>query len=170
MPCIVCLYLLTSVQTLYIHKYMYTYIYTVYGMYLLYLYIYIYMLYIVFVTFIHSVHDFACFTLICYIKILNKKQNKYNYYKQILRTTSVRVSKKNQFSKRYKTRNNTFLLMSWGSVVKFKYFPPNIHHFCLSIVSHVMLLNKSNFWFTGSKHQYICFDANISCKLIFWRQ
>ena len=106
------------------------------------------MLYIVFVTFIHSVHDFAWFALICY----NKKQNKYNFCKQILLTTLVRVSKKNQFSKRYKTRNKTFLLMPWRSVVKFKYFPPNIHHFCLSIVSHVMLLNKFNFCFADSKH------------------
>ena len=117
---IYCIWYIFIVFTyIYIYKYIYIYVYIY-----IYIYIYIYMLYIVFVTFIHSVHDFAWFALICYIKILNKKQNKYNYYKQILGTTSVRVSKKNQFSKRYKTRNKTFLLMPWRSVVKFKYFPP----------------------------------------------
>ena len=33
-----------------------------------------YMYTVVFVTFIHSLHDFAWFALICYIKILMKKQ------------------------------------------------------------------------------------------------
>ena len=127
----------------------------------IYIYIYIY-IYIGFVTFIDNL--FMILSVALKFGIKDK-----NYYKQILLITSVRVSKKNQFSKTSRTRNNSFLLILWDSVVKFKYFPPNIHHFCLSIVSCVMLPNKFNFCFACSKNWYVCFDANISCKLIFWR-
>ena len=75
---------------------------------------------------------------------------------------SVRVSKKHQFSKTSRTRNNIFLLILQDSVMKFKYFPSNIHHFCLSIVSHVILPKKFNFHFAGNKYWSVCFDANIS--------
>ena len=133
---------------------------------MIYIHIYIYVFIYIF-TFIHSVHDFAWFTLICYIRILHK--NKKNYFKQILLITSVRVSKKNQFSKTSTTKNDNFLLMLWDSVVKFKCFPPNIHHFCFSNASHVMFPNKFRFCFAGSKKWYVCFHAKISCKLVFWR-
>ena len=50
------------------------------------------------------------------------KKNKHNYYKQILLITSVRISKKKQFSKTCRTRNNIFLIILSDFVVKVKYF------------------------------------------------
>ena len=62
---------------IYIYIYIYIFIYLfyilyIYNKYIQYIYIYTYIL--VFITFIHSDHDFACFALIWYIEILNKKQ------------------------------------------------------------------------------------------------
>ena len=128
----------------------------------MYIYIYICMF-----TFIHSLHNFAWFTFICYITILHK--NKQTYFSQILQIKSVKVSKKSQSTKISRRRNIIFSLMLWDSVVKFKYFPPNIHHFCFSIAAHVMLPSKFNFSSARSKNLHVFFDANISCKLIFWR-
>ena len=91
---------------------------------------------------------FVFIVLFIYIYIYTTTNKSYCYHQ----LGFFSVFKKNQFRKTSRTRNNIFLLMLWDFVVKLKYFPPNIHHFCLSIVSHVMLSNKFNFWFVGNKN------------------
>ena len=114
-------------------------------------------IHIIYIYNVYNIYIYISFD-ICYILI--EKQV------ELLKTNindniSQGFQKKNQFSKTCRTRNDIFLLMFWDCVLKFKYFPPNTHHFFLSIVSHDLLC------FAGNKNWYVCFDANISCKLIF---
>ena len=196
MPCIICpyhkcflqLHLLTGVQTLYLILnefclfffllscfvlYVFLYIYCILYIYTNYIYIYTNYIYIyiyvctyirLYITFIHSLYDFALVALIRYIKILNKQQV------ELLQTNmikSVRVSKKNPFSKTSRTRNNIFFAHVVGFCGESQILSTKHPSFLSLDCLYVMLSN--NFCFAGSKNCYVCFDANINFKLIFWR-
>ena len=62
-----------------------------------------------------------------------------------------------------------YILLLWNSMINFKYFPPYVHHFCLSFITVAVLSNMLYLASVCSKDWYVFVNAGITGKLIFWR-